>query len=217
MPEAKAQQPHAPDIRMTRRQIGLFGGSFNPPHVCHSLASLWALQTTPIEEVWWLPTYQHAFGKELVDFEHRLKMCRMATRELKHVRIHDIERTMGGESRTVDTVRELRAQEPDCDFWLVVGTDILGETDAWKEWDALMEMVHLVVVGRGGYIEELSEIDADAAPKFSLPAVSSTKIREALASGTYDADVLRDWMVREVFEYARAHELYLDATHQESG
>ena len=107
------------------RNVGLFGGSFNPPHVCHALATLWALQTHGLDEVWWVPTYQHAFGKDLVSFEHRLEMCRRATRALGQVQIHDIERRMGGESRTIDTVEVLTQENPGVKFWLIVGTALI--------------------------------------------------------------------------------------------
>ena len=197
---------------MSRRQVGLFGGSFNPPHVCHSLASVWALQTTPIEEVWWVPTYNHAFGKDLVSFEDRVEMCRLATDGLNHVAISQIERELGGESRTFDTVKALREKHPDCDFSLIVGTDILAETHKWKNWDGLMEMVELVVVGRGGYLEDKSSTNA---PAFSLPQVSSTAVREAITAGQR-AGILRDWMVLEVLAYIDEHDLYSGAGEEDS-
>lgn len=181
------------------RNVGLFGGSFNPPHVCHTLATLWALQTQGLDEVWWIPTYQHAFGKDLVSFEHRLSMCERATRALGQVKIQDIERRMGGESRTIDTVEVLLRENPGHRFSLIVGTDILKETHKWKRWDELMELVDLVVVGRKGHLDALDS-------EFSLPAVSSTGLRASLR-GDGEVDV-ESWMVRDVLTYAREHELY---------
>ena len=133
------------------RNVALFGGSFNPPHICHTLATLWVLQTQPIDEVWWIPTFEHAFSKDLVDFSDRMEMCKEATSDLQNVRINSIEKELGGESRTIDTVQALRGEHPDRAFWLMVGADILEETSRWKDWDGLMELVHLIVVGRRGY------------------------------------------------------------------
>ncbi|MEC9397903.1 MAG: nicotinate-nicotinamide nucleotide adenylyltransferase, partial [Myxococcota bacterium] len=149
-------------------------------------------------------TYQHAFGKNLVSFEQRVEMCQLATRGLDSVMISQIERELGGESRTYDTVLALRERHPDCDFSLIVGTDILGETHKWKNWDGLMEMVELVVVGRGGFLEDKTDSQT---PSFSLPQVSSTAVRRALAAGQRDG-ILRDWMVLEVLEFIDAHGLY---------
>lgn len=196
-----------------RTQIGLFGGSFNPPHVCHALVTLWALQTSPIERVWWVPTYQHAFGKRLVSFEQRVQMCERAVAPLRGVSVQTIERELGGESRTIDTVRELSKRRPEADFWLIIGEDILAETEQWKQWDELVELVELLVVGRGDVDRGQQE---GAAPRFALPDVSSTAIREALARGELDAPILERWVDREVLELVRAQGLYRRGEPQEA-
>lgn len=192
--------------------IALFGGSFNPPHVCHTLATTWVLQTQPVDEVWWIPTYEHAFDKQLVDFESRLQMCRLALRDIDRVRIDTVEQTLGGESRTVDTVRALKQRHQDTEFWLVIGSDILAETDRWKDWKGLTEMVHLVVIGRTGYeagdhaaIEHARSVHDSA--DLRLPDVSSTLIRRALGECDYDA--VRAWIPRTVLEYIDRNKLYL--------
>ena len=191
----------------SRRQVGLFGGSFNPPHLCHAMATLWTLQTTPVEEVWWIPTYRHAFGKDLASFEDRMAMCAKAVGGLGGVRVLAVERELGGESRTIDTVAHLQHLHPGCDFWLVVGTDILAQTQDWKDWAGLMAQVNLVVVGRGGYGDD-AQARAGTMPEFSLPAVSSTSIRQACARQQWDASILHQWVSMEVREYIRAHRLY---------
>lgn len=185
--------------------IGLFGGSFNPPHVCHTLATVWAVQTRDLDEVWWIPTFKHAFSKDLVDFEHRRQMCSLATAGFSDVSVSGIEAEMGGESRTVDTVRELRRRHPGQAFALIVGADILDETDEWKEWDALMEMVRLVVVGRQGH-RDAPHGDSEAAG-LTLPDVSSTRTREALRNR--ERDWLETWIPGDVLAYIDKHDLYL--------
>lgn len=182
-------------------EIGLFGGSFNPPHVCHTLVTVWALETRDLDEVWWIPTYEHAFGKDLVDYEHRRRMCQRALRRVDDVCISDIERDIGGESRTIDTVRELEWRRPDDEFSLIVGSDILEETDEWKAWEELVDRVELVVVHRSGYDEEAGE-----ASDFWLPDVSSSDIRGALREGNREA--LGDWMADSVLRYVDEHDLY---------
>lgn len=194
------------------RQIGLFGGSFNPPHVCHALASLWALQTYPLDEVWWMPTYQHAFGKALVPFEQRVALCERAASDLRGVQVIEIERELGGESRTIDTVRVLRERHVDCAFWLIVGSDIIGERHKWKDWDGLMALVKLIVVGRNGYDAE-GLPRADAREDFALPRVSSTALRRALAAPPEDDEaqaMIRAWMHHDVVSMIRAEGLYTE-------
>ena len=55
------------------RRVGLFGGSFNPPHVAHQLVALYVLETL-VDEVWFVPTYSHPFGKDLAAYDHRIAM-----------------------------------------------------------------------------------------------------------------------------------------------
>jgi nicotinate-nucleotide adenylyltransferase len=181
-------------------RVGLFGGSFNPPHVCHTLATLWALQTHALDEVWWIPTYQHAFAKSLAPYEARRRMCELATAPLRQVRIVDIERELGGESRTIDTVKALVERHPNTRFALIVGADILGETDRWKAWDELMTLVDLVVVGRKGFADD------GETHGLSLPDISSTEIRRLLQDGNYTE--LASWVPHAVLDYVAQHRLY---------
>lgn len=193
--------------------VALFGGSFNPPHVCHTLATMWVLQTQPVDEVWWIPTCQHAFDKSLVAFDDRVEMCRLALRDLERVRIDDIERRLGGENRTIDTVKALSGDYPSTDFWLIVGADILDEVDRWKNWEGLVERVNLVVIGRRGYTtEDVRQFGADDqsvrdSGDLKLPDVSSTLIRQSLADCDYRA--VAPWIPREVLDYIDRRELYL--------
>lgn len=188
------------------RHVGLFGGSFNPPHLCHTMTSLWAMHTHPLDEVWWMPTYQHAFGKSLLPFEDRVELCEKATRLLTNVHISDVERQLGGESRTVDTVTHLRKVHPNTQFWLIIGSDILAETHKWKNWDGLMEMVNLVIIGRAGYE---AHVRPEMHVSFTLPGVSSTAIREALSKGPEgDKSLLEDWVDRQVLAQIEAKGFY---------
>ena len=189
------------------RAIGLFGGSFNPPHVGHTLATLWALQTGALDEVWWMPTYRHAFGKQLVGFEQRVALCELATRDLRRVHILEIERELGGLSRTIDTVIELERRHPGARFTLIVGSDILAERHAWKDWEGLMRRVDLHVIGRAGHTEALKAYRTaerrprrdSPLPEVILPEVSSTHVRELLAKAPED-EALRAWLDAAVLE-----------------
>src|SRR5262245_52962833 len=98
--------------------IGLFGGSFNPPHVAHQLVALYVLETQPVDAVWIAPTFRHAFGKELASFADRVAMCRLAMAPLgERVVISEAEAELAARpgfvsSRTLHLVEMLRAQHP---------------------------------------------------------------------------------------------------------
>src|SRR5436853_6974273 len=90
-------------------RVALFGGSFNPPHVAHQMAALYVLETAPVDELWLIPAFRHALGKPLQPFEDRLEMCRLAAAALgPRVDVSDVERAIGGASRTLYTLRRLR-------------------------------------------------------------------------------------------------------------
>lgn len=157
-------------------RVAVYGGSFNPPHVGHAMVAAWLGWTDQVDEVWLLPTYAHAFGKDLLPFPRRLQLCgALASAVGPWVRVSDVEQTLDGVSYTVDTLRHLADAHPDRTFRLCVGSDVLPETPRWKEWSAIEAEFDPIVVGRAGYAE------VEGAPSF--PGVSSTAVRRTLASG----------------------------------
>ena len=179
-------------------RVAIFGGSFNPPHVAHQMAALYVLETAPVDELWLVPAARHAFGKSLAPFEDRLAMCRLAADALgPRVRVSAIERDLGGESRTLKTIRRLRQDHPEHDFSLVIGADLAGEVSSWQGGEELQRTVPFIVVGRGG-------VGGAGRSPVMLPAVSSTQVRSALAAGQ---DV-RPLLPRAVLDYISAHNLY---------
>ena len=182
-------------------RVALLGGSFNPPHVCHVLLSVYLLETMDVDAVWWLPVHRHAFakGSTLAPFPARLAMAEAASAAYPRIRVDDIERRLAPPSYTVDTIAALRAEHPDTDFSWLIGSDILPELHRWHRWEELRDLLRFVVIGRG------EAVDPGALPEgrfvvrdFHLPDVSSTQVRAGLARGD-DVSALvprpvRDWL-----------------------
>jgi nicotinate-nucleotide adenylyltransferase len=176
-------------------RVAFFGGSFNPPHVAHQLVALYVLETSAIDELWFVPCCKHPFDKALAPFEHRLRMCELAAAALgPRVRVSDIECRLGGESRTLMTIKALRAELPEHEFHLVIGADIEPEIGLWYGAEELQRTVPRIVVGRGGF----------SGPDLAMPAVSSTDVRGRLARGESVAGLVP----RQVDAYLRQHGLY---------
>ncbi|MEZ4359854.1 MAG: nicotinate (nicotinamide) nucleotide adenylyltransferase [Kofleriaceae bacterium] len=181
--------------------IGLFGGSFNPTHVAHALVALYVLETQPLDEVWLTPTFVHPFGKELAPFEDRLEMCRLAMAPLAdRVRVSDLERELAAQpgfvsSRTLDLLDALEARHPEHRFRLVIGSDILRDTDKWHRWDEIVRRAPPIVIGRAG-----QEAQGHACTELSMPGVSSTEVRRRLARGEPVGDLLPSRVVRYIRE-----------------
>ena len=182
------------------REIALLGGSFNPPHVGHLMAAWYVLATEPVSEVWLLPSYSHPFGKALVPFEERVVLCQLAAATIRGLHVCTAEAELAADplvGKTARTLEHLREKHPELHFALVIGTDILAETDKWYRWNRVQELARVVVVGRQGH-----EAGAEGRPL--LPAVSSTEVRERLVRGE---DVSR-LVPRRVLERIRAEGLY---------
>jgi nicotinate-nucleotide adenylyltransferase len=191
-------------VRSSTR-VALFGGSFNPPHVAHQLVGLYVLETQPIDELWFVPTYTHPFGKHLVGYEHRIAMCELATAPLgpraraSRAEAELAERPGFVASRTLDLVEFVAARGHE--LRLVIGTDILREAAQWHRWDDVIARAPLIVVGRAGYPLPAGSV----ATEVTMPEVSATHIRDLLARGASDVTGL---VPRDVLRYIAQHNLY---------
>lgn len=157
-------------------KIGVYGGSFNPPHVGHSMVAAWLLWTERVEEVWLLPAFAHAFDKALTPFDDRVALCEALAAELgPQVKVCTIEAELPAPSYTVNTLEVLAARYPEHQLQLVLGADNLSTLHLWRRWDELAARFPPIFVGRVGYPEIEGAV--------SFPAVSSTEIRARLAAG----------------------------------
>jgi nicotinate-nucleotide adenylyltransferase len=130
--------------------IGLFGGSFNPPHEGHRHASLVALKRLGLDKVWWLVTP----GNPLKDNEALPSMgarCAAARAVAAHPRIvvTGIEERIGSRY-TFDTIRWLVRRCPSVTFVWIMGADNLASFYRWQHWREIAGMVAIAVVARPG-------------------------------------------------------------------
>jgi nicotinate-nucleotide adenylyltransferase len=165
-------------------RIALFGGSFNPPHVAHALVALYVLETAPVDELWFVPTWEHPFGKPMVTYDDRVAMCGLvATAVGPRARAsraeEDAAREHQRESRTLFLLEHLADAHPNAQFRLVIGADILHETAAWHRWDEVARRAPPIVIGRGG----IAPPDGAHVSELTMPQVSSTEVRRRLAAG----------------------------------
>ncbi|WP_063796601.1 nicotinate (nicotinamide) nucleotide adenylyltransferase [Chondromyces crocatus] len=188
------------------RRVAIFGGSFNPPHVSHVLAVTYALSVAPVDAVVVVPVFQHPFAKELVPYEDRLEMCRLALGWIPSVEVSTVERELGGESLTLRTLEHLAAVHPGWSMRLLVGADVLPDLPKWHRFDRIAELAPPLVLGRAGIGSEGGAAHGLSAPEAVLPEVSSTEVRRALAAG--DLEAVRWQVPRVVLEYALERGLY---------
>lgn len=179
-------------------QVALLGGSFNPPHVGHLMAAHYVRATVPVDEVWLMPSFRHPFGKELTAFEHRVRMCEQMAKDASGwLRVCEVERDVGGEGRTVDTLEYLHGKFPEHGYTLIIGSDILRDLPKWKDFERIQKLARVLVLYRAGY-------PAAGTHGPPLAEVSSTEIRERLSRG----EAPEELVPRAVLQYAREQGLY---------
>lgn len=156
-------------------KIGLFGGSFNPPHDAHRAASLLALKKLGLDRVWWLVTPGNPLknNTRLPPLDERLAAARKLAAHPK-IDVTGIEAELGTKY-TFDTVTRLRQRRPGVDFVFIVGADNLAHFHRWEHWRALLRTVPLAVVDRPEY--QLSSLAAPAAVAFASARVAEGRAK----------------------------------------
>jgi nicotinate-nucleotide adenylyltransferase len=176
-------------------KIGIFGGSFNPPHVGHLLVCQYALSIYDLHEVWMVPAQEHPFGKKLVDFWHRYEMCcKLRSKSSDRVNIFNF-----NEKHTVDLLENLVIKYPYYEFALIIGSDI--ELSEWKEPERIRELAEIITIYRHG--DQESDKEALHFGRVKFPNISSTEIRKRLRKGL---DV-SGFVPKNVLEYIKSANL----------
>ena len=137
--------PHAPGMR-----IGLFGGTFDPPHQAHLGASLLALKRLKLDRVWWLVTPGNPLKntKGLAPLSERIAAARALTRHPR-IDVTGIEAVINTRY-TYDTIRWLKARCPGVRFVWIMGADNLRSFHRWQKWRGIAQLVPFVVIDRLG-------------------------------------------------------------------
>lgn len=187
--------------------VGLFGGSFDPIHHGHLLVGLAAIESLGLESLRFVPAHTQPFKSGLhgASPEQRAAMVALAIAGERRFVLERVEIDRGGPSYTVDTLRALKAREPDLEFALLVGADAVAELGSWREAEALPSLARIVALTRGGELPPASPLIWRT---LAVPVVeiSATDVRARVRAGAS----IR-WRVPEaVARYIAAERLYFD-------
>jgi nicotinate-nucleotide adenylyltransferase len=132
-------------------RIGLFGGSFNPPHDAHRAASLLAWKRLALDRIWWLATPGNPLKRTsgLPPLKQRITGAR-AIAANPFIEVTGIEVRLGTRF-TYDTVSRLQSRHPAVRFVLLMGADNLAEFHRWRRWRELADLVPIAVIDRAGW------------------------------------------------------------------
>lgn len=196
-------------------RLGVFGGTFDPPHVGHLLLASDAVERLPLDRVVFVPAAQQPLkGRAGASAADRLAMTRLLAADDPRFAVDPVEVTRGGLSFMVDTLAELRRRHAGAALFLLLGADAVARVPEWRAVDQVLAAARLVVVARAGDAAGAvppavaAMAAAGAGPPLVLDArrmdVSSTEIRERLAAGR----PVRGFVSDAVAAYIAAHGLY---------
>ncbi len=176
-------------------RLGLYGGSFDPPHKGHVHVARTAIEVLGLDELLFIPAARSPFKEAptIAPDAARVAMLEACVGEVPGARLWLGELEAGGVSYTIETVRLLRAAFPAAELFWIMGADQLLSLRKWREADALLELVVLAAVTRPGYPLDLPEGLSGARVRLVECAgvdVSSTGLRRALAAGEYVSALL---------------------------
>jgi nicotinate-nucleotide adenylyltransferase len=193
------------------KRIGLFGGSFDPPHLAHLAMARLARDNLALNEVRWVPAGQpwQKAGRTMASAADRTAMVRLMIDGEPGFVLDDVEIRRAGPSYSIDTVRTCAAAEPGALLYLIVGQDQYARLHTWHQWRDLLRRVTLAVAGRAG-ASPMPSSELISVPhrieQIDLPnmPLSSTHVRERAQRGDAVAPLVGD----AVAGYIETHALY---------
>ncbi len=202
-----AQRPFPEVPGRERRKIGLFGGTFDPPHVGHLVTAVnvrHALQLDVMVLMVANVPWQKQGSRAITPADDRMAMVQAAVADVDGIEAGDVEIRRGGVSYTADTLAALAEQHPDADLYTVVGDDAAAGITTWERYDEVVARSTLVVVDRPGAPVELSEQFPGVRVEVPRLEVSSTDLRARVSDGRP-----LDYLVTEpVLQIIRERHLY---------
>lgn len=198
------------------QRIGIYGGTFNPPHLGHLRAAQYAREALKLDRLFLVPTHSapHKVMPEGSPTpEQRSQMLRIAVAGTSALEVSDAELIREGASYTCDTVEQFRKEYPDAELFLLMGTDMLLSFESWKNAQYIAQNVTLVAFcrgerGEGDALKQAAEhleslgarvilLENDVTP------ISSTQLRRLLAFSCAEA-----FLPDGVGDYIRENGLY---------
>jgi nicotinate-nucleotide adenylyltransferase len=196
--------------------MGVFGGAFDPPHVAHVALAQAAVEQLQLDGLLIFPTGQAWHKAQTLSApEHRLAMARIAFADVPRTVIDERELRRPGPTYTIDTLRELKTEQPDAQLFLVMGEDQSASLTRWHDWESILQLAVICVAARptamgqdGGRPLQTLPLQAQSR-QLRLPSMpgSATEVRAQVAAGAGIAHLVPPGVAR----YIDQHNLYQPA------
>ena len=200
-------------------RIGIFGGTFSPPHNGHLYIAREALNRAKLDKVVFVPCGNpyHKSIPQKIDVMHRFEMTRLAISDEPEFEISDVEVEITGPSYTAETLKKLKLLYPDGRLCLLVGGDSFLDMTGWYKPDEIFKTAEIIVANRGGVdseridkaVEDYKKIyNANITVIDITPVeISATDIRERLKMGSDLSGIVPD----KVLDYINETGIYRES------
>ena len=196
------------------QRIGVFGGSFDPPHNAHVALARAALDQFELDSLHVVPTGMAWHKSRALSAPvHRLTMTRLAFDNVARVVVDDRELQREGPTFTIDTLKALQTENPQAQIYLFIGADQFVAFRQWHQWQEILEIAIICIADRAESTPTQTQFDAYAAQshrfftlKLPLMSVSATQVRQLIASGA--ACDIAKLVPEPVARYIALHQLY---------
>lgn len=140
-----------------RPWVGIFGGSFNPPHVGHMRLAVEVMEALHPARLDFLPTAvaPHKGRRQVLPFALRVRMLEESIQGMPGLAVNTMESEREGPSYTADTLRIYKEREPECRHFFILGAEDFAAIRTWYHWETLPELADIVIVPRAGSEVEL--------------------------------------------------------------
>ena len=179
-----------------KRRVGIFGGTFNPPHIGHVSAAKAFLDQAKLDDLIIMPAFMppHKEFDSVVSCEQRLEMCRIAFSEIPGAVVSDLEIARKGKSYTYLTLEELTSENTE--LYFLCGTDMILTMDHWKNPDIIFALAKICYIRRENDAEKTvlieqkcneyrSKFSANVLPiDASIIEISSSEIRNDITNAS---------------------------------
>ncbi|WP_181773253.1 nicotinate-nucleotide adenylyltransferase [Amycolatopsis pittospori] len=187
---------------MSPRRIGVMGGTFDPVHHGHLVAASEVQSRFALDEVIFVPTGQpwQKSDRVVTRAEDRYLMTVIATASNPVFSVSRVDIDRRGQTYTVDTLRDLRAEYPDDQLFFITGADALEQILTWRNADELFDLAHFIGVTRPGYRLNSQHLPSGKVSlvEVTAMAISSTACRERVEGGEPVWYLVPDGVVRYI-------------------
>lgn len=187
------------------RCIGIFGGSFDPPHHAHLEIATRVTEQIPLDTLYFVPSFRSPLKQKpaVASAHHRMAMIQLLAGQRTEWQVLSYEIDQGRAVTTIETVENLMQHHPQAGCYLILGGDQAAQFTTWREWQRLAGLVHIVCFTRAG-APPVAPFTTDLTIIPYYAQLASTLVRDRIRKG----ESTDDSIAPAVQAYIKEHRLY---------